>query len=545
MKNRIQVLDCTLRDGAYVVDAKFGTPSIKGIIKKMTEANIDIIECGWLKNSEHKEGTTFFHTPQDLEPYMSEKNPRAIYTAMIDWNRYNLDFLPQYDGKTIDAIRVVFPQQKFREGIEVGKKIKEKGYMVFYQAANTLGYSDDELIALAQEINKAEPVSLSVVDTFGAMFSEDLTHIVTLLDKHLAPEIKLGFHSHNNQQLSFASSMQFIEMLLGGTRNMIVDSSLCGMGRGAGNATTELIVNYLNKKYKANYDMNTVLDAIDTYMGYFIENYSWGYSTPYLIAGMYCAHVNNIAYLLDNHRTTAKDLRNVICALPEDERINYNYDLLEKTYIDYLNKAVDDAAAIEQLKGSLRGRKVLLISPGKSIITQKDRIIRYIEENQPVVIGVNAASAGYNYDYIFFSNKIRYDYARDIYPETFYPVNRILSSSVKTETVDDELIVNFNLLIKRGWEHFDNAVIMCLRLMNKLQIQDIALAGFDGFSENYSDSYCDTTLPSLNPRNNWDELNEEILDMFQDFKAMTADSMNLTFITDSKFDVETKESGIN
>ncbi len=540
MKNRIQVLDCTLRDGAYVVDAKFGTPAIKGIIKKMTEANIDIIECGWLKNSAHKEGTTFYHVPQDLEPYMCEKNPRAVYTAMIDWDRYDLNNLPDYDGKSIDAIRVVFPQHKFKEGIAVGKTIKEKGYKVFYQAANTLGYSKDELIALAEEANKAEPVSLSVVDTFGAMFSEDLMSIVTLLDKTLSPEIKLGFHSHNNQQLSFALTMQFVEMLLQGSRSIVVDSSLCGMGRGAGNATTELLVNYLIHKYKANYDMNTIMDTIDTYMGYFIENFSWGYSTPYFIAGMYCAHVNNIAYLLDNHRSTAKDLRNVICALPEKERTNYNYDLLEKTYIDYRSKDVDDAAALQELKGKLKDRKVLLVSPGKTIVTQKDRIARYIEENQPVIIGVNAASSDFKYDYIFFSNTIRYDYARDIYPESFYAVKRILSSSVKTEADDNEMVVNFNLLIKRGWEHFDNAMIMCLRLLNKLQIEDVALAGFDGFSDNYSDSYCDTTLPSLNPKNNWGELNEEIMDIFSDFRATIADSMDLTFVTDSKFNADAK-----
>ena len=310
------------------------------------------------------------------------------------------------------------------------------------------------------------------------------------------------------------------------------------MGRGAGNATTELLVNYLIHKYKANYDMNTIMDAIDTYMGYFIENFSWGYSTPYFIAGMYCAHVNNVAYLLDNHRTTAKDLRNVICALPENERTNYNYDLLEKTYIDYRGKDVDDAAALQELKEKLRGRKVLLVSPGKSIVTQKDKIERYIEENQPVIIGINAASSDFKYDYIFFSNTIRYDYARDIYPESFYAAKRILSSSVKTNADDNEMVVNFNLLIKRGWEHFDNAMIMCLRLMNKLQIEDIALAGFDGFSDNYSESYCDTTLPSLNPKNNWGELNDEIMDIFSDFRATTAEDMNLTFVTDSKFDAE-------
>jgi len=45
----IEILDCTLRDGAYICDSNFGVPAIKGIIKKCQDAGIDIIECGWLK----------------------------------------------------------------------------------------------------------------------------------------------------------------------------------------------------------------------------------------------------------------------------------------------------------------------------------------------------------------------------------------------------------------------------------------------------------------------------------------------------------------
>lgn len=154
------------------------------------------------------------------------------------------------------------------------------------------------MIDLAREMNQVHPVAVSVVDTFGAMYQEDLERIVQVLDCELDAGIKLGFHSHNNQQLSFALTMHFVELFKDSKRGCIVDSSLCGMGRGAGNATTELVANYLNRKQHGDYDMNQIMDAIDMYMQYFQENYTWGYSTPYFIAGMYCCHVNNIAYLL-------------------------------------------------------------------------------------------------------------------------------------------------------------------------------------------------------------------------------------------------------
>lgn len=536
MGKKIKLLDCTLRDGAYIVNANFGTPAMKGIIKKLQQANIELIECGWLKNNEHKGGTSFYHVPYDAEQYILEKSVYSTYVAMIDWDRYDLNFLPEYDGKSIDAIRIVFPHEKFKEGIAVGKEIKEKGYQVYFQAANTLAYSDEELCELAREANKVNPAGLSVVDTFGAMYGSDLKRIVSVLDQNLKPEISLGFHSHNNQQLSFALSMQFVEMLEQSQRECIVDSSLCGIGRGAGNTTTELMANYINNKQNGNYDMNMIMDAIDMYMGYFIEHYKWGYSTPYFIAGMYCTHVNNISYLLDNHRTNAKDMRNIIGSLSEEERKKYDYNLLEETYLAYQNRIVDDEDILTELKNELKGRKVLLLSPGRTLITQKERIEKFIQENKPVVIGINAVLSEYQYDYLFFSNKIRYNYAKEIYYPIFLPVKKIVASNIKVQPDENEMIVNFNLLIKRGWEHFDNSMITCLRLMNKIYVEDIAIAGFDGFSNEYSESYADVSLPCLNPGKKWDELNKEIKEMFEDFKATTMKRVSIQFITDSKYD---------
>ena len=536
MGKNIELLDCTLRDGAYIVESRFGTPAIKGIIKKMQDANIDIIECGWLKNDEHVEGSTFYHVPKDLEQYLYRKNDRSTYVVMIDWDRYDLDYLPVRDGKSVDAVRVVFPYEKYEEGIKVGLKIKEKGYRVYYQAANTLAYSREDLIDLAHKVNQAQPEGLSVVDTFGAMYQEDLERIVAVLDGELNEDIKLGFHSHNNQQLSFALSIRFVEMLEKSGRKAIVDASLCGMGRGAGNTTTELMANYLNNKCYCNYDMNVIMDAIDMYMESFQENYTWGYSTPYLIAGMYCCHVNYIAYLTQNPRTNAHDMRSIIESLSDAERKKYDYDLLECRYNENQNRIVEDEAAMEELKRAMSGRSVLLLAPGKSIDEEKERIQAFIKEQNPVVIGVNALHPAYEYDYLFVINSARYQYAKEVYTEQFHKTKRILLSNIKTSPDGDEWIINFNKVVKFGWEHFDNAVINCLRLMDKLRVSDIAIAGFDGFKHKYNESYADPSLPTLNPGGKWDELNEEIADMFEDFCRTSGVTMKIEFITDSIFD---------
>ena len=292
----IKLLDCTLRDGAYINNSEFGKPAMRGIISKLQDAHVDIIECGWLKDSAHKEGSSYFHIPSDAIPYINNKNEKIIYCAMIDWDRYDVSALPDYDGRSIDAVRVVFPHGRHNEAIEIGKVIRNKGYKVLFQAANTLAYSDDDLEVLAGAMNTFKPVSLSVVDTFGAMYPSDLERIVSVLDSKLDKDIELGLHAHNNQQLAFALSIRFIE-LLSGKRDIIVDSTLSGMGRGAGNATTELVAGYIDRAFGGNYDMNAIMDAIDIYIQGIREKYTWGYSTPYFISGYYQCHVNNIAYL--------------------------------------------------------------------------------------------------------------------------------------------------------------------------------------------------------------------------------------------------------
>ena len=532
----IELLDCTLRDGAYINNSEFGEPALKGIIKHLQDAHVEIIECGWLKDSLHKEGSSYFHVPSDIEPYLLEKKSSATYVAMIDYNRYDDSVLSVCTGKSIDAIRVVFPHGKHEEGIAIGERIKQKGYKIYFQAANTLAYSDEDLVVLAQAMNEVQPVAVSIVDTFGAMYEDDLERIFSILDRELSKDIKIGFHAHNNQQLAFALSSTFVELAEKAGRDAIADASLCGMGRGAGNTTTELMTNYLNRKHHKNYDMNEILDAIDMYMTGIQEKYSWGYSTPYFIAGVYQCHVNNIAYLQKNHRTNAKDMSNIIASLSQSERRAYDYDLLEKRYMENQDRIIDDSLALKALREEFAGRTILLLAPGKTIVSEKEKIQRFIESEKPVVIAVNAVHKNYECDFVSFINSVRYQYAKEAYGKKLAGLKKILLSNIKTSGENDEIIVNFNGVIKRGWEHFDNAVICVLRLLSKLEVQNVAIAGFDGFKTAYNESYADASLPTLNPDGDWDGLNKEIADMFTDFLLSTKGKMGIQFVTESIFE---------
>ncbi len=532
---KISLLDCTLRDGAYINNGEFGKPAMRGIISKLQDAHVEIIECGWLKDPEYKEGTTYYHVPSDALPYINKKDEKVMYCAMIDWNRYDASVLPEYDGKTIDAVRIVFPHGKHNEAIGIGYEIRKKGYKILFQAANTLAYSDEDLIGLSGLMNEFKPVALSVVDTFGAMYPSDLERIVTVLDSYLDSDIELGLHAHNNQQLAFALCIHFVE-LLKDRRNIIVDSTLSGMGRGAGNATTELVAGYLNKALNRGYDLNAVMDAIDMYIKSIREHFAWGYSTEYFISGLYQCHVNNISYLNYNHRINSRDLRSIIESLSVEERRKYDYDVLERKYIENQSRYVDDSSAVEKLRSLMADRKVLLIAPGRTSVDCHEKISGFVSTDNPVVIEVNSINKLYDPDYLFISNSVRYDYARNTYPKTFNKLEKIILSNIHTDSDINEYIVNYNLVIQRGWDHYDNAVILALRLLNRIGVKNVYIVGFDGFKEDYDDSYADKSLPNLNPENKWVELNNEIKAMFKELSDSLEGRMNIAFLTPSIYE---------
>ena len=532
---KTKLLDCTLRDGAYITDGYFGEKSIKGIIKHLQDANIEMIECGWLKNTVYSEGSTYYNTPNDFKRYLPDsKKEGTTYVAMIDYNRYDLSHLPLCDGESIDAIRVVFPQEKVDDGLKLVKPIREKGYKAYLQAANTYGYSDTELIELANKINNYDVEGVSIVDTFGAMYDHDLERIVILLHRHLRRDIKLGFHSHNNKQLSFALSIRFIDMMIKyWDRDCIVDASLCGMGRGAGNAPTELLIDYMNDRLHSGYDTNAILDAVDMYMYRYMRDYSWGYSIPYMLSGKYACHVNNVAYLTQTHRTRAKDMKTIFENMSGEKRKTYDYDYVEDIYHGVINRQVDDSCARQELIKSMKGRELVLILPGKSAEDRKSDVLDYISKTEAcIVIGINSLLKGYPYDYLFFSNEVKYQLVKDIYSKELSELKVIVTSNISS---DQEIVVNYDDLTERKWKYYDNSLILFLELMRFLSPKRIDIVGFDGY-KNRDNNYADKRLePPIN-ESELAHMQNDIEEMFREFALINKGKITIKFLTESPFE---------
>ncbi len=535
MNKNIRVLDCTLRDGGRLIDCAFDNEEIVEMTRRLTNAKIDIIEVGFLRDwrdVKYKGNSTFFTDVDQIKAFLP-KNRNAIYVAFVDYGMFDFDSLKTFDGESIDGIRFGFTKKNYLENkddiIRDAKTIIKKGYKLFVQGVNTLNYSDRELLELVELVNDIHPYSFGIVDTYGAMYIEDVDRIFGLIDNNMLSDICIDFHSHNNYQLSFAFAQEIIK-LSDGKREIIIDSTLEGMGKVAGNLNTELIVNYLARKLNYNYEMDDILDIIDDYIFKYAEEFSWGYSIPGMMAGIYKAHPNNIIYLTDKYRMDTKDVGNILSMISSEKRQVYDYDNIEKKYIEYSSNKMDDSDSLDYLRDYIGNKEVLLIAPGKSVSEYKNDISIFLELNNPVVISVNHVP-DFKIDFAFYGNAKRYSNATN---NNKY-IRKIVTSNVK-ELLGDEIVVNYQALICRGYKYFDNSSIMLLNLLKRLNVSGIAIAGLDGFDKNTNQNYIDRSFQNSRYKGQFDLLNRELKDMLDDYKGNIVDSCNLRFITPSLFE---------
>ena len=530
----VQLLDCTLRDGAYLIDKKFGDNTIHGIIEGLVKAKIDVIEIGFFQNEGFGEGKTVFKNSADAKRFIPDDKGNSMFTVLADYSRFDVHNLDECDPKSIDAVRECFFKIERYDAIKACHDIKQKGYKVFVQPVDILGYTDKELIEFIDLVNELEPYCLSIVDTFGSMYQEDLHRVFELIDHNLIPTTKIGFHSHNNMQLSSALSQEFVRMSIG-KREVCVDGTINGMGRGAGNTPTELVAQYLVSRFSYNYDIDALLDIVDDYMDNIRNRCTWGYNTPYFIAGCYSAHVNNIAYLRKRNGIRSKDIRYVLNQIGAQKRKRYDYDLLESTYLDLMKSDIDDKDSLSKLSKRLEGQNVLIIAPGETSKSEVEKITNYINDKQPVIISLNFIHESIKQDLVYMSNVRRYNQWK--FDEKFQNSRKVLTSNIQTTPDEMTYVISYSSLIKCGWEHFDNSTIMLLRLLDKCPVRSIGIAGFDGYDlsrSNYANDNLELSSIKMSPI----ELNKDNQSLLDDFfETRNSKAIPVYFVTSSKYKI--------
>lgn len=538
MKN-ISILDCTLRDGGRVINCNFENKIIVGIGKQLKAAGINIIELGFLRDqTSYQENSTFFSSVYDADKLIQKINKNSQrwnekYVLFIDYGLYNVENLIEASKTNISGIRYGFTKKDYcfnrSEIMSEMEQIKEKGYDLYFQDVNTNGYNEKEIKELIDIANDILPVSFGIVDTYGAMYLDDLERIWDIINCNLNKAIAVDFHSHNNMQMSFALTQRLIHMA-GNHRYLIIDATLNGMGKCAGNLNTELIVDFLTRKYNYDYDIDIILDAIDRYLFPIKKQVDWGYSIPAFMAGIYRAHPNNIIYLTEKYRLNSKDIKYIISAIDEKTRQRYDYENINKIYKEYCFNNIDDAFTLDKLRELFTDKNLIVLVPGKTIEEYFDKIMKYIEKENPIVICVNFIPNKLPYDYLFYANTIHWEKISD---EILHS-KCILTSNIHT-AVDNTLLVNYSKLIAEDSMLYDNSTIMLLNLLKFLDVRKIIIAGFDGLKDK-EQNYVDNTFPDDKISLTYQEINKEIKRLVKQYKNKVMGNIEIEFLTPSIYE---------
>ena len=526
----IKLLDCTLRDGGYNNDWDFGHDTLINLFERSTSSGIDFIEVGFLDDRRpfdiNRSIMPDTSSVDQIWGSLDKKDTRVV--AMIDYGTCDISHIQHCNDSFLDGIRVIFKMDLMYEALDYCQKLQDLGYLVFAQGVSFTTYTDEKLDEIIKVLNKVKPYAFSIVDTYGLMDINLLKHYYEFLDAHLDTEIAIGFHAHNNFQLAFANCMELAREHGEKPRELLLDGSIFGMGKGAGNAPLELLVTFMNENFDTHYDINQILEAIDVSVLGLYKQLHWGYSFKAFISASNDCHPNYVSYLLDKKTLSVKSINEILLKIEKGpKKLLYDKKLIEQLYVDYQKNSLNDEADYQKIKNLIGDKKVLLIGPGKSVMSDKVKILDFIAEVNPIVISINFIPEMFNMDYLFLTNSKRYVQQSKAIAKASDKIKIIATSNVTRAAGTFDINLDYETLIDRDAIFIDNSFIMALKVMMKSGVKYVALAGFDGYSLSKESDYFSSKMEYDFSKRMGQDINANVDAKLASMKSV----LNIRFIT--------------
>ena len=288
----IKMLDCSIRDGGLINKWQFSDDFVKKNYQLLSEAGADYIELGYKASADQfdpKEyGKWRFCFDEDIFKIIDGIDSKSKLSCMVDIGRVKEEDIKPQSESPFHLLRVACYAHQIIKAIELGKLILDRGYELSINIMAVSTNSEREIDEALNDLSKTDIPLVYVVDSFGNMYSEDITALVKKYMSAL-PGKTIGIHTHNNRQLAFANTIQGV---IDGAN--YVDSSVFGIGRGPGNCCTELLLSFLQNP---RYDLRPVLKLIQEEYLPLRQKIEWGYIIPYMITGVLNEHPRaGIAY---------------------------------------------------------------------------------------------------------------------------------------------------------------------------------------------------------------------------------------------------------
>lgn len=491
----LNILDCTLRDGGYYNNWNFDSSLVDGYLRAMEECPVSYVELGFRFNSSDNSFGPFGSTSEEF--LNSIELPTSLkYALMINGKEFlqsNEDdlealvknnFVPANKSK-ISLVRVAINFDKALQTKSLIKLINKLGYKVGLNLMQSNGKSESDYFEISKEIQKWNTVDvLYFADSFGNMDPDEVSFIIDSLRKGWEGDI--GFHSHNNKGYALGNSIRAIEKGIS-----FCDCTVTGMGRGAGNVTTESLLMELDNKKILDVDLSLLQGTVSDF-SILKSDYGWGTNMHYQYAANHNIHPTFVQTLSEDDRYDQFEAFKILEALSqEDNSSSFSHESLRS--IIYKDQGFQDGSW--DPKGFLENKEILLVGGGKTVSTYKEKIIDYIDKKNVEVIFLNLnktipISLGMA---TIVSHEIRAYLDATFYNQLSHPIilpMKTLGRVIK-KYINNIEILDYGLNLKENSMEIgskacflDSSVVAgyALAICTRAGAKKINLVGFDGYN---------------------------------------------------------------
>ena len=264
-KNKIKLLDCTLRDGGFVNNWNYNMEYAHDTIYTSDNIGINYIEIGYKMNNNLVDINSgiWRNCNDELIKKVKNKIKNSKISIMMDNWRYNFDDIEDKKTTGIDLVRVCNYIRDIEGTLKNCKILKNKGYETSVNIIASSYLSNLDLIKIKAYMISEDYVDYYYfADSFGNMDPSNVERIVSFFkNDSRTSKIQIGLHCHNNNNMAMSNTIKAIECGID-----MIDGTYFGEGRGGGNLNLENIILYLTIKKEYNLNLNNLFDFLNTHM---------------------------------------------------------------------------------------------------------------------------------------------------------------------------------------------------------------------------------------------------------------------------------------
>ncbi|WP_157543959.1 aldolase catalytic domain-containing protein [Mucilaginibacter paludis] len=365
-----KILDCTIRDGGYYTNWDFNKALVDQYIESMNKLPVDYLEIGYRsKPLQGYLGKYFYNPSYELLDLKSKSNKKLVVILNEkDVRVEHLDELLTPIKGIIDMVRIAIDPEHLGRAISLAEGIKKMGFEVGFNVMYMSKWN--QYSNFMGDLKFVDGVAdyFYMVDSYGGVFPKDVIETIGLVKSNTA--VKLGFHGHNNLELALINSLTAVEHGV-----EIIDSTVWGMGRGAGNLKTELLLAVLNSKYGLSIDFNALGDAVSAFDD-LLRKYEWGTNLPYMISGSNSLPQKDV---MDWVTTRFYSFNSIIRALQNQK------------------EKVKDNERLPLFEPQSKSKQILIIAGGKSASEHASAVLEFVKQNEDMTIIHASSKNAYSY----------------------------------------------------------------------------------------------------------------------------------------------------